>query len=154
MGVRLATSSILGKLKPNEATHIIGGTDRPVGLRPISWASGRPRPGSAHRISKSSNPGWPRGSPTGARLLYRRPARHPGPGDIGSPRSTLVAPYDNVNVPVFMGAGAVSVNVLDLAVNSPNRARPVPEAAIAVVPPETFTVPVPVAVRVPVGSEY
>jgi hypothetical protein len=44
--------------------------------------------------------------------------------------------------------------VLDVAVNSPNRANPVPEAAIAVVLPTTFTVPVPVAVWVPVGTEY
>jgi hypothetical protein len=41
-------------------------------------------------------------------------------------------PHDNVNVPVFMGGGAVSVNVLDVAVFSPNRARLVPEAAIQV----------------------
>jgi hypothetical protein len=56
------------------------------------------------------------------------------------------APYDSVKIPVFIGAGAVSVNVLDVAVKSPNRARPVPEAAMAVVVPEVFSVPVPVAV--------
>jgi hypothetical protein len=48
----------------------------------------------------------------------------------------------NVNVPDFMGAGAVSVNVLYVEVFSPKRARSFPEAEILVVPPETLTVPV------------
>jgi hypothetical protein len=67
------------------------------------------------------------------------------------------SPYGNVanvNVPVFIGAGAVSVNVLDEAVFSPNRASPVPEAEIAVMPPEIKIFPVPVAVWVPAGTEY
>jgi hypothetical protein len=48
-------------------------------------------------------------------------------------------PYVSVNVPAFMGAGDVSVNMLDVAVFSPKRARPVPDAEIAVVQPEIKT---------------
>jgi hypothetical protein len=51
-----------------------------------------------------------------------------------------------VNVPDFIGAGAVSVKLLNVDVFSPKRASFVPEAAIAVVVPETLIVPVPLAV--------
>jgi hypothetical protein len=61
----------------------------------------------------------------------------------------------NVKVPVFMGAGAVSVKVLNAVVFSPSRARFLPEAEIQVVPPENLTVAVPVPVWVAVGpTEY
>ena len=61
----------------------------------------------------------------------------------------------SVNVPVFMGAGAVSVKVLIVGVFSPSRASFVPEAEIAVVVPEARISPVPVAVWVAVGpGEY
>jgi hypothetical protein len=60
-----------------------------------------------------------------------------------------------VKVPVFMGAGAVSVIVLYVGVFWPNRARFLPEAEIQVVPPENLTVAVPVPVWVAVGpTEY
>ena len=68
-------------------------------------------------------------------------------GDSARPRPSF-SPYGSVasvNVPDFMGAGAVSVNVLDVVVFSPSRARPVPEAEIQVAPPEVRTFPVTVA---------
>jgi hypothetical protein len=82
-----------------------------------------------------------------------RPDRN---GRISSlPDRRLMTPYEIVNVPVFIGAGAVSVNVLDVAVFSPNKAKPVPEAAMAVVAPEVLIVPVPLAVTVTIGpGEY
>jgi hypothetical protein len=52
-----------------------------------------------------------------------------------------------VNVPVFMGAGAVSVKVLIVELLSPSRASFVPEAEIQVVVPEVRISPVPVAVH-------
>jgi hypothetical protein len=75
------------------------------------------------------------------------PLGHPQAGDSARHRPSF-SPYGSVasvNVPDFMGAGAVSVNVLDVVVFSPSRARPVPEAEIQVAPPEVRTFPVTVA---------
>src|SRR5271155_356736 len=63
-------------------------------------------------------------------------------------RAGLV-PYDRRNVPVFMGAGAVSVNELEVAVLFPKRDKPVPEAEIQVVPPEVRIVPLATSVAPP-----
>ena len=52
-------------------------------------------------------------------------------------------PYNSVKVPAFMGAGAVSVNVLDVVVFCPSRARLVPKAVMWVTPDDDVTVPEP-----------
>src|SRR5580658_586022 len=59
----------------------------------------------------------------------RRDVTHGDGGDTDWSDRQPPPPYGNVanvNVPAFIGAGAVSVNVLDVAVFSPSRARFVP----------------------------
>jgi hypothetical protein len=74
------------------------------------------------------------------------PEAHEQVADVVPPALFAYGSGLRMNVPVFMGAGAVSVMVLIVEDFSPSRASFVPEAEIQVVLPEVRISPVPVAV--------